>query len=268
MKKSKKETRDDRPQTGKKTKPDFKKLLGEEPNSVVRPNSNDQNLTLEAYTDWYSAKYFFNDRLFEGKLPDCIISFARLKNVLGYFCVDRFESQSGAAAHEIAMNPVYLPTCGDASALSTLVHELCHLWRHEFGPPNRGGGKGARGYHDLVWAKKMLEVGLLPIANGQPEGKMTGYSVSHLIIEGGQFDLDCKELLASGFKINRHDRPFPIAVDEANDDDQPETSQPPKPKKKKDRVKFTCEECGLNAWAKPSAKLVCGTCGIPMNTAA
>ncbi|KZH57139.1 hypothetical protein AWG49_23830 [Escherichia coli] len=26
------------------------------------------------------------------------------------------------------------------------------------------------------------------------------------------------------------------------------------------RMKFTCPECGLNAWAKPSAVLLCGEC--------
>ena len=179
---------------------------------------------------------------------------------------ENVKSQSGTVAHEIAMNPVYLRSQGDAGALSTFVHELCHLWRHEFGPPNRGGGKGARGYHDLVWAGKRLEVGLIPTDTGLPDGKMTGYRVSHLIVEGGLFDIDCKELLASGFKINWHDRFFPVTDDETDEDIDDDTGDTPKPKKKKDRVKFTCDECGLNAWAKPSARLVCGSCGIPMTT--
>ena len=244
----------------KKTPADF--LPDEGTGSIVRPNTRDHNLTDEAYADWYSAMDYFNDRLFEGKLPDCIISFARHKNMLGYFCVDRFESQSGSTAHEIAMNPAYLRPLGEAGALSTLLHELCHLWRHEFGPPNRGGGKGARGYHDLVWAGKMVEVGLLPTDTGLPDGKTTGYSVSHLIVEGGLFDIDCKELLASGFKINWHDRLFPAAGDET--DDESEADDNPKPKKKKDRVKFTCDECGLNAWAKPNARISCTNCGLSM----
>ncbi len=248
------------------TEPASKFLPAEGMSSVVRSNSDNQSLTAETYADWYSAMDYFNDRLFGGELPDCIISFARHKNMLGYFCVDRFENQSGTVAHEIAMNPVYLRPCGEANALSTLVHELCHLWRHEFGPDNRGGGKGARGYHDLVWAGKMLEVGLLPTDTGLPDGKTTGYRVSHLVIEGGQFDLDCKELLASGFNLNWCDRLIPRSDDESDEDS--ETDATPKSKKKKDRVKFTCDECGLNAWAKPSANLVCGGCGIPMSLAA
>ncbi|PCJ82176.1 MAG: sprT domain-containing protein [Hyphomicrobiales bacterium] len=242
----------------------FDSLSSNEFSSVVRSNSQDQNLTIEAYADLYAAMDFFNDRLFGGNLPDCILTFTRHKNILGYFCGERFESRSGIIAHEIAMNPIYMQSRGDAEALSTLLHEMCHLWRHALAPLNRGGGKGANGYHDLVWVKKMEEVGLLPTSTGLPGGKKTGYSVTHIIIEGGQFDLDCKELLASGFKINWCDRLLPQSDDQSEEDDD-ETAPP---KKKKDRVKFTCDECGLNAWAKPSAPLVCGSCGIAMNEAA
>lgn len=44
-----------------------------------------------------------------------------------------------------------------------------------------------------------------------------------------------------------------------DDGDQPELQ-------KKDRIKFTCPACGLNAWAKPSARLSYGTCNVPMRT--
>ncbi len=234
--------------------------------SIVRPNSDEPNLTREAYEDLQAAMHFFNFRLFGGELPDCILSFVRRRNLYGYFCVDRFENRTGVIVHEIAMNPIYLQSCGDAFALSVLVHELCHLWRHVLGPVNRSGGKGSRGYHDLVWANKMLEVGLRPTDTGLPDGKMTGYSVSHLIVEGGQFDLDCKELLASGLKLNWRDRLLP-APDEGPDDADSEGEPKPEPEKKKDRVKFTCAECGLNAWAKPSARFSCMTCNCPMQTA-
>jgi len=36
---------------------------------------------------------------------------------------------------------------------------------------------------------------------------------------------------------------------------------------KSGRLKFTCAGCGLNAWAKPSALLVCGTCRSSMTAA-
>jgi len=30
--------------------------------------------------------------------------------------------------------------------------------------------------------------------------------------------------------------------------------------RKSDRKKFTCSQCGLNAWAKPGALPICGEC--------
>lgn len=30
--------------------------------------------------------------------------------------------------------------------------------------------------------------------------------------------------------------------------------------KKASKTKFTCQECGQNAWAKPDALLICGNC--------
>lgn len=214
----------DKPAKEERSTFSFDSLASSDVSSVVRSNSQDQNLTIDAYADLYAAMDFFNDRLFDGNLPDCILTFTRHKNILGYFCGERFENRSGIIAHEIAMNPNYMQSRGDTEALSTLLHEMCHLWRYALGPLNRGGGKGANGYHDLVWVKKMKEVGLLPTSTGLPGGKKTGYGVTHIIIEGGLFDLDCKELLASGFKINWHDRLLPQSDDqseEGNDDDAP-----------------------------------------------
>jgi hypothetical protein len=49
--------------------------------------------------------------------------------------------------------------------LSTLVHEQAHLWQHHFGKPGRGR------YHNREWAAKMVEIGLIPSATGEPGGK-------------------------------------------------------------------------------------------------
>lgn len=238
-------------------------LKGTDQVSIVRPNADDLGLTEKAYSDLTFAMAFFNDRLFGGTLADCILSFSRLSKVLGYFCPDRFESEDGEVSHEISLNPAYMKLLGDRESLSTLVHEMCHQWRHDHGPLNARGGKGTRGYHDKVWAGKMIEVGLMPTDTGQPGGKQTGYRISDFVIEGGQFDLDCTELLASGFRLNWHDRPY-LPLPDATDDANADEVTPPKPKKKKDRIRFSCPECALNAWAKPSAKLACGTCGLIM----
>lgn len=103
----------------------------------------------------------------------------------------------------------------------------------------------------------------MPSDTGLPGGKRTGHSVSHFIVAGGPFDLACNALLHSGFRLNWHDRVhLQSAFFGGPDDDAPDAPA------KKDRVKFTCDGCGLNAWAKPSARLTCTLCQREMTTAA
>ncbi len=233
--------------------------------SVVRPKTEGRKPTPEAYGDWQHAYDYFNERLFGGHLRDCIITLTRRKGVYGYFRPEAFEDTAGNVAHEIGINSAHLEELGDSEALSTLAHEMCHLWREDCGPRNKKGRGPSIGYHDRAWAAKMEEVGLLPTSTGEPGGKRTGYRVTHLIVEGGPFDLGCRELLASGFTITWHDRvpePLPVPDEDADDEDGQDT-QPPR-RKKNDRRRFTCPDCSLNAWAKPGAALVCGQCGVPL----
>jgi hypothetical protein len=95
----------------------------------------------------------------------------------------------------------------------------------------------------------MREVGLIPTDTGQPGGKETGQAVTHLVEKGGRFDTVCAAYLATKPTFLYHDR----AGDE-------ETRK----KKAASKTKYTCPGCGLNAWAKPDANLVCGDCGERM----
>src|SRR5438477_10937174 len=65
--------------------------------------------------------------------------------------------------------------------LSTLVHEMCHVWQQTHGKAPR------RSYHDRQWAGKMREIGLQPSRTGEEGGKETGQSVSHYIIPEGRY---------------------------------------------------------------------------------
>lgn len=222
--------------------------------------------TLEVYGEGQLVYDYLNKRLFGGQLPNCIITLTRRSRMLGYFSGDIFENQLGELTHEISLNPAYFRERGDADTLSTLAHEMCHLWRHVLGPPNRCGGKGAAGYHDLVWAGKMEEIGLLPTDTGRPGGKKTGYRVTHLIVESGPFDLASRDLLISGFAFNWRDRP-PVRNKPSGGSNGDDATVTTVSSKKKDRLKFTCTRCELNAWAKPAARLICGKCDLPMPVA-
>lgn len=220
--------------------------------------------TYEAYGALQFCYDYFNRSLFDGMLPDVLITFTRKRGALGYFAHSRFENNQEQVSHEISLNPQYTKVLGDRETLSTLVHEMVHLWRHEFGPVNKRGGKGGNGYHDVIWADKMDELGLPPINIGCGKGTRTGYRVTNGIQEGGLFDNACKRLFAEGFRIDWHEVLPNQASCEVGIGSEPDGGS----KRKKDKIKFTCSTraCKLNAWAKPSAKLICGICELPMQS--
>ena len=52
--------------------------------------------------------------------------------------------------------------------------------------------------------------------------------------------------------------------DDKPGDDKPEAN-PESPKRKPgSRAKYTCPQCGLNAWAKPGASILCGCNAQPL----
>jgi len=199
------------------------------------------------YTSLDAAYDHFNRELFAGQLPPCLITMQRHKGAYGYFSGERFARlDSPEVTDEIALNPAHFARRTPAETLSTLVHEMVHLWQHHFGRPSRAA------YHNREWAAKMREVGLIPTADGQPGGKETGQSMTHLIEEGGRFDRACAAYLATAPAILYHDR--------AGDGDAAAIRK----KKAASKTKYTCPACELNAWAKPDAHLVCGDCGEAM----
>jgi predicted SprT family Zn-dependent metalloprotease len=200
-----------------------------------------KNPTTQTYTSLTTAYDFFNQELFSGELPPCLITMQRHRGALGYFCGDCFVNiaDSKEVTDEIALNPLHFDDQQPDEVLSTLVHEMVHLWQHHYGKPSRNG------YHNKQWAAKMHEVGLIPSAIGKPEGKETGQRVTHLIEENGRFARAVTKLLDEHPAILYSDR---------SDNDAA------RKKKAASKTKYTCSDCGVNAWAKPKTLLICGTC--------
>ncbi|WP_417729050.1 hypothetical protein [Roseovarius sp.] len=222
---------------------------------AVQPNSPTMDLSarLQFVYD------YFNPALFDGALPECMLSLQRRKHMLGSFGASVLASTDGKTAHQICVNPSYFETLGDLGICGTIVQAQCDLYRHDADTLNRRGSKGARGYHDKPWALQMLKVGLRPTDDGTWTGKMTGYGMTHLIIENGPFDRAARALLESGFEFRWRDRRS--LIDPTKLPDEPDdTGEDPKPT----RAKYSCPSCGLNAWAKPAARLVCGVCSRPL----
>src|SRR6266487_575768 len=203
------------------------------------------NPTKQTYTSLATAYDFFNQELFSGSLPSCLITMQRHKGAYGYFSGERFASLADPkeVTDEIALNPVHFAIQKPTKVLATLVHEMAHLWQHHYGKPPR------KGYHDKQWAAKMYEIGLIPTATGEPGGKETGQKMTHLIEENGNFARTVSNLLEEHPTILYHDR---------NENDAASK------KKAASKTRYTCPGCGLNAWAKPEAPLVCGECQEPM----
>jgi predicted SprT family Zn-dependent metalloprotease len=209
------------------------------------------NPTHRTYTGLTAAYDHFNRELFEGQLSPCLITMQRHKGAYGYFSGNRFASIADPqeVTDEIALNPATFASRTPTKILSTLVHEMAHLWQHHFGRPSRSG------YHNREWAAKMREIGLIPTDTGEPGGKEVGQKVTHAIEEGGRFERSCAAYLASAPAIFYHDR--------AGDEEEAGARR----KKAASKTKFTCPSCGLNAWAKPDAALKCGECNESMNLA-
>ena len=91
----------------------------------------------------------------------------------------------------------------------------------------------------------MRRVGLIPTDTGSHGGKETGQRVTHLIEENGAFDAACAALLEEGFVLTWQARTRDSRAAR---------------KKAASKTKYSCESCGVNAWAKPATRLICGEC--------
>ncbi len=123
---------------------------------------------------------FYNEKLFAGSLPYCLVNLSRHRLTAGFFIEKNWQSVTGETKHEISINPDTMGA-GDMFWHSTLVHEMVHMWQFEFGKPSRYN------YHNKEWALKMMDIGLMPTSTGQPGGKPIGQNMDHYAMEGRGF---------------------------------------------------------------------------------
>lgn len=210
----------------------------------------------------------FNKTLFGGRLPDCNLIISRKRGAHGYFWSDQrcsidAEGKTDAKVrrHEIAMNPESFAGRSNMEVFSTLVHEMTHLEQQVEGKP------GNNGYHNKEWVGLMQRVGLEPYAidaHRAPEvvdGKLVvpakmknvGTKVTHMIDPEGKFAASCEKFMAKDMVIVWAAKAPPLT----------ERARA----KTASKTKFECDGCGQLAWAKPTANLSCGDCGVEMDIA-
>ena len=217
------------------------------------------NTTTAEYSSLDHAYDFYNTHLFDGRLPSCLITLQRKARALGYFSPDRFASRiiDDEKTDEIALNPDTFDGRSDQDILSTLVHEMVHLEQNKFGKPGR------RGYHNKEWAAKMEQIGLMPTNTGEPDGKRTGQQMTHFIITGGPFDLVTQQLLATGFQLTWQSADRRV-LSLPGSGKRVGSQRISRDRQTRNKTRYCCFQCGLNAWAKPDANLWCGNCRQPM----
>ena len=240
--------------------------------------------TLAMYSALNRAFDHFNQHLFGGELPPCLITLRSSRRQRGYHHAERFISTEGTIIHELGLHPGYFTLHPLEISLSTLVHEMVHHWQECFGKPSRSN------HHNREWVEKMESIGLIPSDSGLPEGKQTGRKVSHYIEPNGAYAKACEDLLAAGFTLPWFDRHAPVepetvkhvqeqlaeqglqvATSEAPvesiaphaDPETPTVFSPPEPRRDP-KARLVCPTCEARAWAKPETALMCGTCFEPM----
>jgi len=216
------------------------------------------NSGFEQYVTLETAYRWLNCEFFEGKLPGAILTLNRHSSAYGYFVPDRFtgrqEAGKSGQADEIALNPDCFER-EDIDIFATLLHELCHQWQTCFGTPSRSG------YHNAEWTAKMIEVGLCPSDTGRIGGKQTGQHMTQWIIPDGPF---AKRFAEKQFRVEWRSTEIPSVMGPTLPGKGPEGKKTGK-RHPVSKQKYSCPSCGLNAWAKPGASLMCGDCQKPMS---
>ena len=192
--------------------------------------------TTELYAELQEIFDFFNQKLFTGELPNCLISLQRSKGAAGYFAYSSWENEKGKKIDEIALNPSGFKGKDLKTILSTFVHEMCHLWQSYFGKP------GKNGYHNQEWSDKMQAVGLMPSHTGERGGKQTGYKMSHFVLDNGLYKKSYEELEKLGGKMS-----WIESVGEQK-------------KSYIKKMKYVCPKCNIKLWGKPNLNIICGNC--------
>lgn len=182
---------------------------------TTKPNhSMDEDLpTLRMARDLQVAYSFFNEELFGGLLPPCLITLRGDRQSYGYFKPMQFVSHDGKDySHEIALNPSFIPCRPIKDTMSTLVREMTHVWQMTCGRVSRIG------YHNREYGMRLKSIGLIPYVPPKDDkekvnpDRISGENLLHTIEKGGLFDKACDRLLDQEFFVFHWVDRYPWAI--------------------------------------------------------
>ncbi|MBW4590117.1 hypothetical protein G7B40_039885 [Aetokthonos hydrillicola Thurmond2011] len=200
------------------------------PAAISRPVTISPNLVL--WGSYEQAFEYFNEKLFENRLPPCILNLNAKGRSWGYFKKDIWKGEKDTPHHEICLNPWLLSQEGDL-IFQMLVRCMVHLWEHTHGEPSK-----ITRYCSVEFTQKMQEIGL-------PCEEACGLNLKHKVDENGKYAAV-----------------RPVAIR----DFFPLQSQVELEKPRKTRIKYECPMCGFSAMASSRGKLFCHTesCNVEM----
>ncbi len=190
-----------------------------------------------------------NGELFGGALEPCMLVLSRnSESIGGYFSPNRWANEEGAKViHEIGINANRMKALEIHELFGKMVHEMVHLFQFQ------KGSAGRVGYHNQEFVSFAEGLGLKVEGGGQ--------AVSTSVVDGG------KAAMAIASLPDEAIWPWLAASSDACEDGGGGQTPPPVvqgPKKSGKRQKYCCPVCGLNAWARFGASLICGECSQVM----
>jgi hypothetical protein len=176
---------------------------------------------------------YFNSRLFDNSLPNCMLSFTRRRSISHtLFTTGQWCKNAGSTTPEISLN---LKQLSEDEPIEVVA--MLDWWQERFGQPSR------KGYYNREWAEKITTIGLIPSATGLPGGRQTGQGIKHYIEAKGRFEQAFKEMPV--------DFLFPF---------RPAMFEGQKRSGYSVKVMYQCVGCGAKVWGKDGLELMCG-CG-------
>lgn len=236
--------------------------------------------TLEFYSLFQFIYDYFNKKLYNNELPNCMIVITRKSRTFGYYSAKRWVNKESFETDEIAINPMFFNKYPLIEMLQTIAHEMCHLWQYHFGKESK------RTYHNKEWGNKMVSIGLMPSNTGKIGGKKTGQQMMEYPIDNGLFIKVCKKLVTdSKFENLWYDRTTNLKL--LNENNLPNDTIDALRNSFSDgeteildflcssflienpvinsisndsKSKYHCFKCNINVWGKPNLQIICGYC--------
>ena len=88
-----------------------------------------KQITSEFYGELQYVYDYFNARLFDGQLDECLITLQRQSKSVGYMSFERFTSVKDPSikAHELALNPDIFGVTPIIELFQTITHEMISI---------------------------------------------------------------------------------------------------------------------------------------------